>query len=88
MYESVKLKNIQSSVLKAMAEGPMWSKPWAESMQENALTKKSYRGVNALYLSLADKTSYEWSTDKRAKQVDPTVKPFGQTSLLFFKNSV
>ena len=75
MYESVKLKEIQSRVLKAMAEGPKWSKPWAESMPENALTKKPYRGVNALYLSLAGKTRSEWGTVKQWKRLGTQPKP-------------
>ena len=75
MYESVKLKEIQSRVLKAMAEGPEWSKPWAESMPENALTKQPYRGVNALYLSLAGKTRSEWGTVKQWKRLGTQPKP-------------
>ncbi len=75
MYESVKLKEIQSRVLKAMAEGPKWSKPWAESMPENALTKKPYRGVNALYLSLAGKTRSEWGTVNQWKRLGTQPKP-------------
>ena len=75
MYESVKLKEIQSRVLNAMAEGPEWIKPWAESMPENALTKKPYRGVNALYLSLAGKTRSEWGTVKQWKRLGTQPKP-------------
>ena len=75
MFESVKLKEIQTRVLKAMAEGPHWSKPWSESMPANALTKKSYRGVNALYLSLAGKTRSEWGTVNQWKRLGTEPKP-------------
>jgi antirestriction protein ArdC len=69
MYESAKLREIQSRVLKAMAEGPQWSQPWSEAMPVNALTKKAYRGANALYLSLAGTTRPEWGTIKQWKRL-------------------
>ena len=69
MYESIKLREIQSLVLIAMAKGPEWTQPWAESMPVNALTKKPYRGINALNLSLAQKPRSEWGTVKQWKRL-------------------
>ena len=68
IYEAVTQKFV-----KAIESGVApWQKPWISP--QNLVSRKAYRGVNALLLAMADFESPYWVTFKQAKELGGSVK--------------
>jgi antirestriction protein ArdC len=51
-----------------------WHKPWACSFPKNLVSKKEYKGINVVLLSIEAKSSPYWCTFKQAKDLGGSVK--------------
>lgn len=62
-------ENILEKILKALDEGHVpWIRPWNAKFDFNAISKKEYRGINQILLSLTGRGS-GWMTPKQAIQL-------------------
>jgi antirestriction protein ArdC len=65
-----------------------WSKPWKNAgvIDQNLISKKAYRGINAFLLPMRRFSSPYWLTFNQAKQIGATVKKGEKgTQVIFWK---
>ena len=65
-----------------------WRKPWKTqgNIPTNFVTKKPYRGINVILLSLTSYTSQYWLTFNQVKQLGGSVKKGQQSELVIYSN--
>ena len=63
-----------------------WKRPWKTSglLPTNLISKKAYRGINTLLLSLAGHESPYWVTFKQAKTLGGSVRKGEKGSMVVF----
>lgn len=84
IYESV-----TNSIIEALEQGVIpWRKPWrgGEALPCNAITQRSYRGVNVFLLSLSRFSDHRWLTFKQIQDKGGRVKVGERsTKVVFWK---
>lgn len=74
MKESV-YTQVTKQIVEALEKGVVpWRKTWASSSPTNICTKKAYRGINTILLSLNSYTSPYWATFKQVQGLGGSVK--------------
>ena len=51
-----------------------WHKPWKVSFPKNLVSKKEYRGINVILLTMEGRESPYWLTFKQSKDLGGNVK--------------
>lgn len=76
---------VTDKILTELRNGKVpWNKPWQTSAPTNLVSKKAYRGVNNLLLSLTGYASPFWVTFKQAQSLGGCVKKGEKSSLVTF----
>lgn len=79
---------VTETILDALAKGVVpWRKPWTTrdgGMHCNLKSRKPYRGINQLLLSLMPYTSAYWVTFKQATELGGTVRKGEKSTLVVF----
>lgn len=66
---------ITKKILDQLEQGVVpWHKPWACSFPKNLVSKKEYRGINAVLLSMEGRSSPWWLTYKQCSTLGGNVK--------------
>jgi antirestriction protein ArdC len=64
-----------------------WHKPWAGSFPKNLVSKKEYRGINVVLLSMEGRGSPYWATYKQCQDLGGNVKKGSTGSVVcYFKS--
>ncbi len=82
---------VTARIIQAMEKGIVpWRKPWRASGPMNLASKRTYRGVNLLLLSITEFESPYWCSFKQARRLGGSVKAGeqAQTFVVFAKESV
>ena len=79
---------ITDTIITEMEKGKIpWRKPWASfGNPQNAISKKDYRGINAILLGITPYQDPRWLTYKQAKSLKGSVKKGEKsTKICYFK---
>lgn len=78
---------VTDSILAALTNGTVpWRKPWSSksALPTNAISKRTYRGVNVFLLGLAPYTDHRWMTLKQANELGGKVKRNERATFVVF----
>ncbi|MCD4744067.1 MAG: ssDNA-binding domain-containing protein [Desulfobacteraceae bacterium] len=76
---------IQAEILKKLDQGVIpWNRSWNTGEVKNIISKKNYRGFNAIWLSCQGYSSEYWLTYKQAKQLKGNVKKGESGTIIIF----
>lgn len=78
---------VTNQVLEALANGVApWRKPWKgrEHLPSNAVSKRSYNGINLLLLSMAKFADHRWMTYRQATELGGSIRRGEKGSLVVF----
>ncbi|MBX7135768.1 MAG: ssDNA-binding domain-containing protein [Fimbriimonadaceae bacterium] len=76
-----------NQVLEALANGVApWRKPWKgrEHMPSNAVSKRTYNGINLVLLSMAKFADHRWMTYRQATELGGSIRRGEKGSLVVF----
>jgi len=65
-----------------------WHKPWAISSPKNLISKKDYRGINVILLTLEGKSSPYWATYTQVSNLGGNVKKGMQGAMVVYFKSL
>ena len=78
---------VTNTILAALDRGVVpWRKPWntGGTLPENAISRKTYRGVNILLLSMSPFGDHRWLTFKQVAEQGGRVKPGERSTMVVF----
>ncbi len=78
---------VTNTILTALDRGVVpWRKPWntGGALPENAISRKTYRGVNILLLSMSPYVDHRWLTFKQVEERGGRVKPGERSTVVVF----
>jgi len=76
---------ITQKILDQLEKGVVpWHKPWTVSSPMNLVSKKSYRGINVILLSLEGKSSPYWATFKQVSDLGGKVKKGASGAIIIY----
>lgn len=78
---------VTNTILTALSRGVVpWRKPWntVSALPENAISRKTYRGVNILLLSMSPYVDHRWLTFKQVEERGGRVKPGERSTMVVF----
>lgn len=78
---------VTNTILTALSRGVVpWRKPWntVSALPENAISRKTYRGVNILLLSMSPYVDHRWLTFKQVEERRGRVKPGERSTMVVF----
>jgi antirestriction protein ArdC len=77
---------VTEKIIEALARGVVpWRRPWQDALLPcNAISRKRYRGINMLLLSLAPYQDHRWLTFRQAKQLGGHIRHGERSTLVVF----
>ena len=75
---------ITNRIIEGLQTKKTWLKGWISQMPKNAITKKTYSGINLLLLSLNDYSSPYFLTYKQARQLKGYVKKGEKATIIIY----
>ena len=75
---------ITNRIIEGLQTKKTWLKGWISQMPKNAITKKTYSGINLLLLSLNDYSSPYFLTYKQARQLKGYVKQGEKATIIIY----
>lgn len=78
---------VTDRIIQALGEGVVpWRKPWQENaaLPCNAVSKRSYHGINLLLLGLSRYRDHRWLTYRQAQQLGGHVRASEESSIAIF----
>lgn len=84
-------EKITATIIEALSQGTVpWQKPWKSSKPCNAITGKSYRGINTILLGLSGGkySDHRWVTYKQAQELGGNVKKGEKSTWIVFYSTV
>lgn len=78
---------VTNTILTALCRGVVpWRKPWntVSALPENAISRKTYRGVNILLLSMSPYVDHRWLTFRQVEERGGRVKPGERSTMVVF----